>query len=293
MLTFNEIIELRNKLVNQEIELETAKELYWKDWNEGKRSWHTKDWKERRAEVIKDKCEICNSKETLTVQHRSHPKKYYNWEKEVTKEYTNALIGSKPTIDKSEFAEHIIKKYDYEPVPLCPKCMSRRPNKRTSKSPQYLCTECRHEFDETVHKSVDELVSTFYDNEQATEVRDKCFVSKKWSKKNNLSNIRYWLLREMARNKYTEAIEKEAFLLFLDDTIKYLSFEDTITACKKCASSFDLYNMELCPKCKEYYKGIDYQTCIQCLPEEKRKAALEKIELGKEMSAMHKGLGID
>ena len=88
-------------------------------------------------------------------------------------------------------------------------------------------------------------------------------------------------------------IEKEAFLLYLNDNIKYLSFEDTITACKKCAFNYDLNNMELCPKCKKYYKGVQYPTCIQCLPEDKRKAALEKIESGKAWREIHEDLGID
>ena len=82
-------------------------------------------------------------------------------------------------------------------------------------------------------------------------------------------------------------------MLYLEDNIKYLSFEDTITACKKCAYNFDINNMELCPKCKEYYKSIKYPTCIQCLPEEKRKAVLDSIEFGKEMQEMHKKLSID
>ena len=51
--------------------------------------------------------------------------------------------------------------------------------------------------------------------------------------------------------------------------------------------------MELCPKCKVNYKGIQYSTCIPCLPEDKRKAALEMIEFGKEWHAMHKELGIN
>ena len=51
--------------------------------------------------------------------------------------------------------------------------------------------------------------------------------------------------------------------------------------------------MELCPKCKEYYKAIQYPSCIQCLPEEKRKATIEKNEFKKEMDEMHKRLGID
>lgn len=41
------------------------------------------------------------------------------------------------------------------------------------------------------------------------------------------------------------------------------------------------------------YKGVQYSTCVQCLPEDKRKIALEKIAYGKQMEELHKGLGID
>ena len=294
MLIYNELIELRNKLATGEIGLEFAKAQYRTDFKEGQRSWHTKDWKERRSKLIKDKCEICGSKETLTLQHLSHPKKYSEYIIEITRAYAKDYIDNNPDIDKSEFSNHILKNYYYVPIPLCPYCKSRNPNKRNRKVPQYLCTECRHEFDNTVYKSVDELISTFYENEEATEVRDKCFVSKdKWRNKHNLSNIRYWMRREQAKIKDLDTIEKEAFLLYLNDSIKYLSFEDTITACKKCAYNFDINNLELCPKCNKYYKGVQYPTCIQCLSEDKRKSALEKIENGKEWRAMHERFGID
>ncbi len=294
MLTYNELIQLRDKLANGEIELELAKAAYWNSFEEGQRSWHTKDWKERRAKFIKDKCEICSSKDMLTLQHFSHPRKLFEYSKDITSAYTKDYIQTNPDIDRSEFSNHILKNYDYNPIPLCPNCKSRNPNKRMRKVPQYLCTACRHEFDNPVYKSVDELISTFYENEEATEVRDKCFVSNdKWRNKNNLSNIRYWLQREQVKHKNVETITKESFLLYLNDNIKYLSFEDTITACKKCAFNFDIKNMELCPKCKENYKGIQYATCIQCLPEEKQNAAREKIEFGKGLQAMHERLGID
>lgn len=293
MLTYKELIELRKKLVNGWITLELAKELYWRDYKDGKRAWHTKDWRERRIKVIKEKCEICDSKEILTIQHLSHPRKYPEYEREVVKKYARVFMDSNTT-DKCEFKEHIIKNYDYEPVPLCPNCEGRRPNRRMRKKPEYLCAKCRHEFNEPIYKSKDELVDTFYDNNEADEVRDKCFVSKDgWRNQNNLSQIKYWLQRQIAKTKGIEMTGKEAFLLYLDDNIKYFSFEDTITACKKCASNFDLNNMELCPECKEHYKGIQYPTCIQCLPEEKRKVALEKIEFGKEWRAMHERLGAD
>ncbi len=162
------------------------------------------------------------------------------------------------------------------------------------KIPKYRCLGCKHEFDNPVYKSVDELISIFLENEDALEVRDKCFVSKdQWRNNHNLSNIKYWMQRECAKNKDAEAIGKEAFLLYLNDDIKYLSFEDTITACRRCAYKFDIKKMELCPQCKVYYKGIQYPTCIQCLPEDLRKAALESIEFGKQWQQMHKDLGID
>lgn len=294
MLTYNELIELRHKLTEGKIALELARELFWKDHKEGKRSWQTKDWKERRLKFIKDKCEICASKETLTIQHFSHPRKYYEYERDVTKKYAQFLIDSKVILDKSDFIEYVIKTYDYQPVPLCPNCECRKPNQRMRKSPQYLCTKCKHEFDEPLYKLPNELIDTFYENEEAIEVRDKCFESRdQWRNQYNLWQIRNWMQRERAKTNDIESIGKEAFLLYLDDNIKYLSFDDTITACKKCAFNLDINDLELCPKCKEYYKGVQYQSCIQCLPEEKRNVALEKVEYGKGMRDMHERLGID
>jgi hypothetical protein len=294
MLTYSEVIALRDKLENGEIGLESAQAQYWKDFKEGQKSWDTKDWKERRSKIIKDKCEICSSKDTLTLQQRSHPQKYSEYLRDVTRAYAEAYIKTNPDIDKYEFSNYILNKYDYVPVPLCPNCKSSNSNKRVRKIPPYRCAACRHEFDNPVYKSVDELISIFYEDEDAIEVRDKCFVSKdKWRNIHSLLNIKYWLQRERAKNKDAETIGKEAFLLYLNDSIQYLSFDGTITACKKCAFNFDINKMELCPKCKEYYKGIQYPTCIQCLPEEKRKAALEAVEFGKQWRAIHRELGID
>ena len=294
MLTLKELIELKEKLVKGDITLDRAKEIYWNDYKEGKRSWHTKDWKERRKEIIKDKCEICGSLEILTVQHLSRPKEYNAYVREMTSKYNRLFKDSNPSIEQQEFTDHVTKNYNYVPVPLCPKCNSRHPNLRTRKKPQYLCTECRLEFDEPIYKSAEELIGIFYVDEDVEEVRDKCFISKdKWGNKHNLSKVKYWLLREKAKTKFSDNIGKEAFLLYINDNIKYLSFEDTITTCKKCAFNFDKNKREICPKCKKYYKGVAYATCINCLPEDKRKAALEKIEFGKAFRAMEQELGID
>ncbi|PAM93185.1 hypothetical protein B4N84_19605 [Flavobacterium sp. IR1] len=294
MLTYSELTDLREKLASGRIELELAKAEYWNDNKEGQRSWYTKDWKERRSRFLKEKCEICSSIDTLTIQHFSHPKKYSEYLREVTRKYTKDFIDANSEISKSEFSNYIQKKHDYFPVTLCPNCKAKNPSERTRKMPKYRCADCKHEFDEATYRSLDELISIFYENKDAYEIVDKCFISKdKWQNKNNLSGIKYWMQRDRAKNKDSETIEYEAFLFHIDDCIKYLSFEDAITTCRKCAYYLDIKKMDLCPKCKQEYKGIQYPTCIQCLPEGRRKEVLESIQFGKEWHEMHTRFGID
>ena len=55
MLTLDEFIELREQLINNEVRAEFVKkklELHWDKLKEGKRSWQTKDWKERRDKFL-------------------------------------------------------------------------------------------------------------------------------------------------------------------------------------------------------------------------------------------------
>jgi hypothetical protein len=138
------------------------------------------------------------------------------------------------------------------------------------------------------------MVSILYKNEDAPEIRDKCFTTKdEWKNKHSLLDVRYWLQRIKVEEANSVEIERKAFLIYLNDNIKYLSFVDSITACKICASYFDLYKMELCPKCRKKYKDIEYQSCVPCLPEEKRRAALEKIEFGRAMREFEKNQEID
>jgi hypothetical protein len=44
MLTYSEVIVLRDKLASGEIGLESAQEQYWKDFKEGQKSWAVNDW---------------------------------------------------------------------------------------------------------------------------------------------------------------------------------------------------------------------------------------------------------
>lgn len=294
MLTYQELLTLRAQLEAGEIELTVAQAAYWKDVGKGKKSWQTKDWKERRDTMIKDACEICGGQDTLTLQHRWHPQKHAQLLTEITSAYTKTFLETAPPILPDDLLRYVIEKYEYVPIPWCPQCKRSRPNQRMRKSPVYLCTGCRHEFDSPDYYSVESLVAIFYEQEDALEVRDKCFVSRdEWRNKNNLASIRYWMQRDRARQQGAEAIAREAFLRHLDENIRYLSFVDTYTACGRCAYHYDIHAMDLCPKCRRFYKGIQYPTCIPCLPEDRRKAVLETIALANDWQNLEKRMGID
>jgi hypothetical protein len=294
MLTLNEFIELKKKLINNEIGIELAKEQCWKDLKQGQRSWNTKDWKERKKEFIKEKCEICSGTEILTIQHKSHPKKYNEYLGEITRLYTNNYINNNSEIDKTIFTNHVLNDYDYVPKLLCPKCKIHTPKERVRSTPKYRCADCKYVFEEAFFRSASELISIFFKDDYGWGVRDKCFISKdKWKNKLNLPHIKYLFQKKIAKNKDSDSIEKKAFILYLEGNIKYLSFEDAITTCNKCAYNEDLKGFELCPKCNKNYKGIEYSTCIECLPKEQQIKVKEKIEFGKQMQEIHKKLGID
>jgi hypothetical protein len=294
MLTLDELINLKDRVEKGDTSIEDAKFLCWGNYIEGKRSWHTKDWKDRRSIMLKDHCEKCKSEDSQVIQHLSHPRKYTEIRTAIANEYTRVRLDSIPEIDNTEFTTYLSDEYDYQPVSLCPNCNARKPNKRIRKKPQFLCTDCGSEFEQTTNRSLGEMVSILYKNEDAPENRDKCFTTKdEWKNKHSLLDVRYWRQRKKIEAANSDEIERKAFLIYLNDNIKYLSFVDTITACKKCASNYDLNRMELCPICRKNYKGIEYQSCVPCLPEEKRKIAEEKIEFGRAMREFDENLGID
>ncbi|MCL2861411.1 MAG: hypothetical protein FWE22_03270 [Firmicutes bacterium] len=204
-MTYQETIELKDKILKNEISVADAIEMYLAKTKT--KSWHTKDWKERRAKIIKDECEICASKKVLTLQHKSHPRKLSDHTRETTTDLARNYVDTNPTITQDDFLVHVKNNFDYCPVKLCPNCKSRNPNERMRKKPQYLCTICRLEFDEAIHKSVEDLVAEFYSDADTPEVNDKCFVSKdKYRNVQRLSQIKYWLLREGAKGKHKDEI---------------------------------------------------------------------------------------
>jgi len=300
-MTYTETIELREKLYKDEITPDKAKELYFTDIKDGKRSWHTKDWQERAKDLKKDKCEQCGSTGILVLQHSFHPDKYNKYYLDAYMHYQEIFINENPSItDGLVSKEDILNYIEITPrdtYSMCPKCFGSFYKRR--KEPHLVCSRCRNEFEEPISKLLPEYIDDLYNevdlstlerpgnapgNRKVHHIMLYSEIKEKISKQK---------VKELLKSKYQFEIDKKAMLDYLDAGIKYLSFEGTKTLCKKCAFNQDLNGKDLCPVCKKNYKKVQYPTCVDCMPEGERKTQIkEYIEFCKEMRDFHKSLGI-
>ena len=225
MLTYAELIKLRDKLINNEIGIELAKEQYWKDLKEGQRSWHTKDWKERKKEFIKEKCEICGSSEILTIQHKSHPKKYNEYLREIKRTYTNNYINNNSEIDKTIFTNHVLNDYDYVPKPLCPKNKFHTPRIRLRTKPKYRCQDCKYEFEKPSFISASELISIFLKDED------------------NNKDSAYKIVSEIEHIKISNIINKAEIYYEPSNTDTLISDDEDFNSARRSLSPFKILSI--------------------------------------------------
>jgi ribosomal protein S27AE len=301
-MTYEETINLREKLDKDEISPDIAKEMYFTDLKNGKRSWHTNDWKERKKLIIKDKCEQCGSIENITLQHSFHPEKFNKYYFEAYMHFHTIFVEENLSIlDNLTSKEDIINYIDNTPretFSMCPKCGGSYYSRR--KEPHLVCGRCKNEFNEPVSKLlpeyIDDLYSTYdisvLDRPANAPGNRKIKHIMLFSEiKRKITNQK---IKEMLKVKYQFSIDKKAMIDCLDAGIKYLSFEGTKTLCKKCAFNQDINGKDLCPVCKKNYKAIQYKTCVDCLPDGELKNHIkEQYEFSKKMYEMHKDLGID
>ncbi|MCQ1534601.1 hypothetical protein FTO70_02620 [Methanosarcina sp. KYL-1] len=79
---------------------------------------------------------------------------------------------------------------------------------------------------------------------------------------------------------YNEWLEENRVKELIEEEIEkaqeeYESLENALVLCRRCHFAI-LRGMELCPVCKKKYKSVRYDTCFDCLPEEKKGEILEK-----------------
>jgi hypothetical protein len=79
---------------------------------------------------------------------------------------------------------------------------------------------------------------------------------------------------------YHDWLEEAGIKELIEEEIKKAeeeceSLTNSIALCKRCHFA-SLRGMELCPVCRSKYKSLRYETCFDCLPEEKREEVLAR-----------------
>lgn len=255
-MTEGQLIKLREEIVQNKIEPKKAVEIIFS--NKAK-SWHTKEWKKKRDKLIKDSCEQCGSKEVLTLQHTYHPREYGIIKKEICVKYGQLINEKHPIeslVNEKEVVQYFNKNIDKEKKDVCPSCGSINISARKTLSHKYKCNHCKDLFEAPITK----VIPIFIDDrkeEKAQEINVVTFSSLAWKIYKEKS-------RTLLFEEYGEQIEKETIITVIDQYLRYISLEDTVTFCKKCAFLWDKKGMNLCPVCKVKYKKIYNKTCYDC-----------------------------
>ncbi|PKM70343.1 MAG: hypothetical protein CVU93_02565, partial [Firmicutes bacterium HGW-Firmicutes-18] len=246
--------ELRSKVIEDQISHDEVKKILFT----GKKSWHETEWKERKEKFLKPYCEQCGSENELTVQHFWHPRSYGDHKYQATVKF-GTIFQTEMPIEKlipKELVIKEIKKHKTATKTVCPLCGSSYRTRKTM-TPRCICTKCSHEFENPAQVNY----PTFID-----DLTEPVLTSKSYEIK--YSSIQEKLYKEKCRKtvkkKYVFEIERESLTRCIEDSIRYLGFEDSKTWCKKCSFNYDKNNADLCPICMKKYKKTYYPSCFDC-----------------------------
>ncbi|BCZ46840.1 hypothetical protein psyc5s11_29070 [Clostridium gelidum] len=254
-MNIDELKKLRQQLLNNEIDpFKIGSTLF---VNQTK-TWQTEEWKEIRGNKIQDKCSQCESIDELRLQHTWKPRSYGIVKNEILAKYKELIQNEYPidqVVKDDEVQEYFKKEYEPKNREICPKCESTNIRKRTTVQPVYKCQKCNYEFDKPNYKLVPTLID---DRNTSIELAtsDKSFMTIQ----RRIGSERYY---NLIQEKYGVELEKETLTIIIDEYIKYLSGEATVTLCKRCGFAL-LQGKNLCPICKSKYKFIHSDACKEC-----------------------------
>lgn len=119
----NDLDQIEQALLQDKITYLEAGEII---YNSSKKPWHTKEWQEKRNQLIKQACEQCDSTEKPQVlQHLWQPRSYKSVVREKYQEYLNNIKDKYAVneIISIEMVDNYIKKFSVERE-ACPECNS-------------------------------------------------------------------------------------------------------------------------------------------------------------------------
>jgi len=227
--------ELKQKLLANEITWQDAQKLI---SSQKSPPWKTKEWKSKRDALIATHCAQCGTNEPpLVLQHTWQPKPFSLLFREIRGNYFDQW-----NVWKSEHPLEIDMSSIQADTNACPKCHSPTIRfRKTMKDWKCIAQEsgvfCHHIFETPIR-----IVS------EAT--------------RKNLSKVAWVKMLEEFDTVF--GIGKQAVIMAIDQHARYISMQDTITLCKKCAFVADRTNMVLCEICKKNYHLTRYNRCAKC-----------------------------
>jgi hypothetical protein len=212
------------------------------------RMWQTKEWKARRAELIKNACEQCGStKGPFTLQHFKRPGSIFD--------VVNQAVGP---VRWAEWESHYaVEPEDKTPITrrrqACPQCRGISILERKTKTPRFRCTSrvkgvCNFEFDDPVEVDWVDARATAARVNGAYHRRRKAF-NEKW---------------DADHADEIEQLYVTAVIRLLDDYARYMRMDDTATFCKPCAYLWDVRGVRQCSECRVSYHPHGQDKCAEC-----------------------------
>ena|ERR1051325_2887316 len=200
--------------------------------------WQSKEWKAKRLSDLRKRCVQCGKSDPpLVLQHTWHPTPtaqiFYDLRSKHLNEWNAWQLDHPIQLDLSAVPAD---------TDVCPKCLSPTLRyRKTMKNWKCVAQEggvfCGYEFDRSVR-----VVSKAKINELTKAARRK----------------------SMEEFDSEFGIGKAAVILIIEQHLRYISFQDVTTLCKRCAFVADRTTLVFCKICRSNYHFPSFACCTLC-----------------------------
>jgi len=175
-------------------------------------SWRTKEWAERRAHKLDDKCSVCGTTEKLQIQHLKHPRKIF----QIRKDYIKNKLPEFEKVLVERHSKDMLKMLnsDRQERDMCPVCSSLSARFVPSQN-IWKCIN-RHEFEKPKR-------GYYYPKARTTDP-EKAYGGIFWK-----------FVWELVRTDYQQDINQYTLTEYINDSIEYMAMDHVKTCCKRCA----------------------------------------------------------
>lgn len=195
--------------------------------------WQTPEWKQRRDELIGDSCAVCATQDGPFVLQHLVPTLPFKRVCEVVKaEFRVQLL---PLVEQQVTREAVALHVGPGDERLaCPTCGSLTIRERKTMYPPYICQKCE-KYRHPTPWFESPITVRYYEKQKTTDLAEALATARPFL-------VSVAVTAEL--RKHDQAIQHEATLRSLRQTLIYRSLRDTATYCKKCAFKEDLPTIE-------------------------------------------------